>query len=252
MKESTDEHSELQGQQIIETIGRLQLRISERFPGSGLAQVCARLAELAGAAEAEIERLRQPLWLLRAGAGLGILGIVAVAEEVFRIGLPGSLKIDTLSDFLQGTEAAANLVVLLTIGIFFMVSLETRFKRRAAMKALYRLRSIIHIVDMHQLTKDPEYVGTRGTTTAASPSRVLTRFQLSRYLDYCSEMFSLTSKVAALYAQHVNDSVVLDAVSEAESLAASLSHKVWQKIMILNAVNPGLEQDQAESGSDSR
>ena len=238
-----DERSELQGQRVLETIRRLERRVAERFPGSGLLRVCARLVELAGAAEAEIERLREPLWWLRIGAGLGILGIILSAEEFFRIGLPGRLKIDSLAEFLQASEAAANLVILLALGIFFMISLETRFKRRQAMKALYRLRSIIHIVDMHQLTKDPEYVLVRGAATAASPARVLTRFQLARYLDYCSEMFSLTSKVAALYSEHVNDSVVLDAVNEAESLAASLSNKVWQKIMILNALQPGEESD---------
>ena len=122
-----------------------------------------------------------------------------------------------------------------------MISLERRFKRESAMKSLYRLRSIIHIVDMHQLTKDPEYAVSRGTATAASPDRPLTRFELSRYLDYCSEMFSLTSKVAALYSEHMHDPVVLDAVNEAETLAASLSHKVWQKVMILNALHPDPE-----------
>jgi hypothetical protein len=54
-----------------------------------------------------------------------------------------------------------------------------------------------------------------------------------RYLDYCSELLSLTSKVAALYVQHLNDAVVLAAVNDIESLAASLSHKIWQKIMII-------------------
>ena len=243
MTDGKDERSELQGQQILTTIRRLERRIAERFPDSGLSRVCARLAELAGAAEAEIERLREPLWLLRAAAGLGILGIIVSAEEAFRIAMPGRLKIDSLAELLQASEAAVNLVILLTLGIFFMVSLETRFKRRVAMKALYRLRSIIHIVDMHQLTKDPEYVVTRGADTDASPNRVLSRFQLARYLDYCSELFSLTSKVAALYSEHVNDAVVLGAVNEAESLAASLSNKVWQKIMILNAMQPGKEND---------
>jgi hypothetical protein len=44
--------------------------------------------------------------------------------------------------------------------------------------------------------------------------------------------------VAALYSEHMHDPVVLDAVNEAETLAASLSYKVWQKIMILNALHP--------------
>ncbi|HZM46814.1 MAG TPA: hypothetical protein VFC14_18420 [Burkholderiales bacterium] len=240
----SEEQSELRGQYIIETIQRLERRISQRFPGSGLSRVSARLGELAGQTEAQIEHVRKPLWLARAVGVLGLIGLALLTEEIFRFGMPGSWEIDSLSDFLQATEAGANLVVLLTIGTVFMVSLERRFKRRAALVSLYRLRSIIHIVDMHQLTKDPEFVTARGAaTTPASPARTFTRFELSRYLDYCSEMFSLTSKVAALYAQHLHDAVVLGAVNEIESLAASLSHKIWQKIMILNSMHPGDEDD---------
>ena len=40
----------------------------------------------------------------------------------------------------------------------------------------------------------------------------MTPFELTRYLDYCSEMLSLTAKIAALYAQSSSDAVVIDAV----------------------------------------
>ena len=60
-------------------------------------------------------------------------------------------------------------------------------------------------------------------------------FELTRYLDYCSEMLSLTSKLAAVYAQNLPDSVVIDAVNEIESLTTNLSQKIWQKITILDA-----------------
>jgi hypothetical protein len=228
--------AELSGVEILETIRKLERRIAERFPGSGLSRVSGRLGQLAADADAEIERLRQPLWLPRVGTVLGIAGILAVAVEVLVLGLPASLDLGNLSEFLQASEAAINLLVLLAIGVYSTVTLETRFKRRAALRALYRLRSIIHIVDMHQLTKDPEYVlSPAAAATASSPERTLTRFELVRYLDYCSEMSALASKVATLYAQHLNDAVVLDAVNDIESLAATLSSKVWQKIMILDA-----------------
>jgi hypothetical protein len=93
---------------------------------------------------------------------------------------------------LRASEAAVNQVILLAMAIFFMLSLETRAKRRAALKALHRLRSIVHIVDMHQLTKDPGYLSSPEMATPSSPERSLTRFELARYLDYCSELFSLT------------------------------------------------------------
>ena len=43
---------------------------------------------------------------------------------------------------------------------------------------------------------------------------------MTRYLDYCSEMLSLTSKVAALYAQAFPDPVVTDAVSDIERITS--------------------------------
>jgi hypothetical protein len=57
---------------------------------------------------------------------------------------------------------------------------------------------------------------------------------LIRYLDYCSEMLSLTGKIAALYAQNFRDAVVLSAVNELENLTTGLSRKIWQKIMIVD------------------
>ena len=62
----------------------------------------------------------------------------------------------------------------------------------------------------------------------------MTRFELGRYLDYCSELLSLVSKIAALYVQRFDDEVVLGAVNEVETLTNGLSRKIWQKIMILD------------------
>jgi hypothetical protein len=64
----------------------------------------------------------------------------------------------------------------------------------------------------------------------------MTRFELARYLDYCSELLSLTSKLAALHAQYLNDPVVLGAVNDVESLAGQLSGKIWQKIVLLDTI----------------
>jgi hypothetical protein len=62
----------------------------------------------------------------------------------------------------------------------------------------------------------------------------MTAFELSRYLDYSSEMLSLTGKIAALYAQNFDDAHVVAAVNDIEDLTSGLSRKIWQKIMILH------------------
>ena len=110
-------------------------------------------------------------------------------------------------------------------------------KRGRALKAIHELRSIAHIIDMHQLTKDPERLLHRGKDTQSSPKRTMTQFELSRYLDYCAEMLSMTSKVAALYVQGFEDDVAVAAVNDIENLTNGMSRKIWQKLMILHTVD---------------
>lgn len=64
----------------------------------------------------------------------------------------------------------------------------------------------------------------------------MTRFSLARYLDYCSEMLSITSKLAALYVQYLDEALVLSAVNDIQGLTGGLSAKIWQKIMILDTM----------------
>ena len=228
-------YSKLDSAPIRATIEQLQDRICERFPKSGLARVAAGLVEVARENEAVIARLRQPVWWLRIFAFAALLALLGMAVWIgfssMKMAEGGS---GTLGDLLQAIEAAINELIFLGLAVFFLVSLEIRFKRRHALRMLHQFRSLAHIVDMHQLTKDPEYVLRPVTKTASSPSRHLTRAELTRYLDYCSELLALVSKLAALHAQDLQDAVVLSAVNDVESLTADLQRKVWQKITILD------------------
>jgi hypothetical protein len=140
---------------------------------------------------------------------------------------------DEVVAFVNTSQAIQN-VVFLGVAVLFLTHVESRLKRRRAFAAIHELRSIAHIVDMHQLTKNPDRFLAGSAPTASSPSRVGTRFELSRYLAYCTELLSLTSKVAALYVQEFEDRVVLEAVNDVETLATGLSTKIWQKIIILD------------------
>ena len=84
--------------------------------------------------------------------------------------------------------------------MFFLLTIETRVKRRRALALIHELRSLAHIVDMHQLTKDPERLRMRDPTAEGMPDRpkLTTGAELAKYLDFCSELLSLTNKVAAL------------------------------------------------------
>ncbi len=101
------------------------------------------------------------------------------------------------------------------------------------MAAIHQLRALAHVIDMHQLTKDPERSFFNEKRTYSSSMQTMNTFELTRYLDYCAEMLSLVSKVAALYTQNFDDTVILTEVNKLENLTTGLSNKIWQKIVII-------------------
>ncbi len=217
---------------IVATIQQLAARIAERFPGAGLGKVCAELLVLASEARETVAYVRRPIWPLRAAVALTIAGMLGVIVFVATtIKLPAGIS--GFGDAAQAIEASINDIIFVGIAVFFLATVEGRLKRHRALKALHELRSVVHIVDMHQLTKDPERLLSPQPDTPSSPVRAMTEHELGRYLDYCSEMLSLTSKLSALYVQDFNDPIVLAAVGEIETLAGSLSNKIWQKITLL-------------------
>jgi hypothetical protein len=223
---------------VIETIDLLQRRIAERFPGAGLGQVCGELLQIAKESSARAERISRRNTPLRLTVGaVMVLGVGAFVWIARQIDFTRTAA-DSVFSVVQGLEAAANLVVLTGATLFFLFTIEERLKRRRALRALHELRSIVHVIDMHQLTKDPSAEVSVAGKTASSPARALSRFELTRYLDYCSEMLSLSAKVAVLFAQCFPDPTVTEAVSDIERIAAGLSQKIWQKIMIIEALRP--------------
>jgi hypothetical protein len=225
----------LEPARIIETLRALCVRVDERFPGRGVARMARQQLAVAEATVAQLEWVRRPILWVRAAVGVVLLLVLAVVGGIaMRINV-AAVEGMQIPDLLQATEAAVNEVILLGAAILFLTTVEGRIKRQRALRALRELRALAHIVDMHQLTKDPDrVVGEHRSSTASSPAATMTRLQLARYLDYCSEMLALNSKLAALYAQNLDDPVVLAAVDEVETLTTGLSAKIWQKLVVLN------------------
>ncbi|MFT3924806.1 MAG: hypothetical protein QM778_19890 [Myxococcales bacterium] len=226
---------------VVRTVEKLRDRILERFPESGLSRVAAELHEIASHAADRAVASARPLLLLRAGVALLSLLILAGLFTGLSA-LPVPLHFQSTAELIQTVEAAVNDLVFLGVGIFFLIGLEDRLKRKRVLAALHELRALAHIIDMHQLTKDPDHL-LSGARTKSSPERNLSRFQLGRYLDYCTEMLALIGKVGALYAQYTSDAVALSAVDQVEDLTSSLSHKIWQKIMVLHQLPAELPTD---------
>ncbi len=232
-------YAELKLTHVQETLRRLQRRIEERFPGSSLNRVASELSTIADETGPVIDELRRPKRVVRILVGAAVILLLVLFGGLVAAVGSMSLDVDGLGSMLQAVESAAQDLIFLGIAIFFLVTIEGRLKRRVALRDLRQLRAIVHIIDMHQLTKDPEHLLAPSMRTASSPEIDFNRFELSRYLDYCSELLSLSSKLAALHAQYVNDPVVLDAVNDIEVLASNLSSKIWQKIVILDTM-PGV------------
>lgn len=238
---SQNNHLHLDPQRILETARKLSLRVEERFPGSSIAGLSRELAKVAGVTVVQVERARRPSVGLRVAAwvliGLGLTMAVEIAKHLhtnFDLGNPG--------EFIQSFQAALETCVLLGASILFVLGWENRIKRRRTLHYLHELRTIAHLVDIHQINKTPDTIRFDLPLTANSPVRSMSPFQLARYFGYCSEMLSLVGKLATLYAQDFADPAVLQAVDQVENLTTSLSSKIWQKSMLITAC-PGRETD---------
>ena len=219
---------------IVSTAARLERRIRERFPEASLARLAGELHEVAREATERTTAMRRPNWWIRVVVAL-LVGALLLVVGAAVGGLRGGPAVREWGPLAQTVESTINDLVFVGIAVVFLLGLERRLQRRRELRAIYELRSIAHIVDMHQLTKDPDRLREGLRDTASSPDRPLGPVELARYLDYCSEMLSLTGKIAAIYGEGIDDPVVLGAVQQVEGLATGLSSKIWQKIMILDA-----------------
>jgi hypothetical protein len=225
----------LDADRIIASLELLSKRIYERFPESGLYKVSGQLLDFCRNAQEDSIWVAKPITLLRiATALLVVLLLAGIFWTIYTVGIPQETP--GLMELVPLVEAGINDLILFVGGIIFLMTVENRIKRRRAMNSLHNLRVFAHIIDMHQLHKDPERVLERGELTPSTPRIDMTPFELSRYLDYCSEMLSLTGKTAGLYAQSSTDPTVVDAVSEIEALTTGISRKIWQKLMILHSL----------------
>ncbi|MHC4137098.1 MAG: hypothetical protein ACYTDU_05905 [Planctomycetota bacterium] len=225
--------ADLKAGDVIATIHRLSQRIRERFPSAALNRTADRLLASAEATAGQIARIMRPNLVLRALIALLIAAIPASLFFAVR-SLHLGLEFAAIGEFVTFFQASVESLIFLGAGILFLVTIENRIRRQRALAAIHELRVLAHLVDMHQLEKDPIYVLGGGPTTASSPERTMTAFELNRYLDYCGELLSLIGKIGALYGKRLNDGVALAAIDNIEELTTSLSRKIWQKEMLLD------------------
>jgi hypothetical protein len=221
---------------VIGTARRLRDRVGARFPDRGIHRVAQELASLTEQVADTSAGSRRRSRLVRAGSRslIGLVVLVALVAFGFAVESAFTDAPDNGLDWLPLIESAVNDIVFVAIAVVLLHSFPERVQRAELLAKLHRLRSLAHIIDMHQLTKEPESLrdafvnGTDGAEVDLTPE------QIEYYLEYCTELLSLVGKAAALCAEESQDEIVLNTVSTIESLTMGMSRKVWQKITVLS------------------
>ena len=204
--------------------------MEEDFPSSGLAAVANEVAAVAEGTVKRVDEIQRPRIFLRVMVGI-LVALALAGPLLFSVLVSFSEKVTNLGDFLEATDAGLHMLLILAAGIVFLVGLENRLRRNQALEALAEFRSLAHLLDLHQINKDPGL----DRTPPPEPDHRTVRSdeKLADYLDYSGDLLSIIGKLAAYYAQHLQDRVVLDAVNEIENLSSNLSNKLWLKILVL-------------------
>jgi hypothetical protein len=229
---------------IISTIDSLEKRIAANLGERGLTRICRELAKVARDARRRVVRLQRPNWWLRV-VPIAMTAVLAyltwimthnIDELLTKIDKEAAREFTNLIEALKQFKSKIAVPIVLTvplpivIGMFvFVWTLESRWKRHRALRYLHELRSIIHVIDMHQLTKDPHHMGDGSDPDHVSGDKLL------RYLDYCAELLSLSGKVAALYAESSHDPLVIETVNDLGQITSNLGNKIWQKLSTVEA-----------------
>jgi hypothetical protein len=132
--------------------------------------------------------------------------------------------------FLDETKGAG---MYLFGGLVFLFTLEARFKRLKAMRAIHELRAVAHIIDMHQLAKDPAlekfhiHLDAKGNLTANRQQHI------EKYLHACIALLAIVSKIGQLYVEHFPDTTAIHSVNDFETICTGLSNKIGDKLLVL-------------------
>lgn len=225
----------LDSRKILQTARKLHQRMVERFPNRGLTGVGEQVCDVAVEIVAVSAWLKRPLMWYRLLAAALTIAIIASLIGAFVYLRTGEEALNLLV-FVQALESGVNDAIFIALAIYFFVTLERRYKRRRALDVLHELRSLAHIIDLYQLTKDPGNIAEKQDQIDSSPEQELTTYELKLYFDYCSDMLSIISKLAAMLVRDFDDPVTLNAVNEVEELTSGLSRKIWQKIMVASQI----------------
>ena len=83
---------------------------------------------------------------------------------------------------IQALDASISSMVFIGAAVLFLLNWENRIKRNRALAAIHELRALAHIIDMHQLPKDPDQFTGKMVLTPSSPVPAMKQVQPSSHI----------------------------------------------------------------------
>ena len=114
----------LDPQKIIHTLSQLHKRIYERFPKSGLSNICLTLEEIAVNAAEKTAWIAKPIWWLRVLVILGCVIFLSTAGVITYLVFQPFFDKGLLRDILVNVETEINFMILIGGATVFLWTLE--------------------------------------------------------------------------------------------------------------------------------
>lgn len=213
-----NQNRKLQPDKLISTSLELAKWIRKEFPKAHLSDVAQDVYALTTEAVAKAKHIARPMYWLRL--------LLTIAFGGLCYGVYWHYTHHSEQEFNDLLHSLKPLGVFVGSAVLFVITLETRFKRWKALKAIHELQSVVHIIDMHQLGKDPSIEKFRDDPEDRER-------KIDQYLHCCTAMISIVSKIGQLYIDHFYDASATTAVNEFEAVATGTTQKIWSKILHL-------------------
>jgi len=219
---SPTEVHQLDPAKIIEAAENLARRVNDRFPESHLASLAVKLAEIARVTNERARQAARPIYSIRlaclAAVCVCLLGLFNLTRHVHP-----RWEFSTIGELFEAADAGFNLVVVVTGAIWFLITFETRVKRKKALAFIGELCEFIHVIDLTQLYFTPE-IYKADTEASQAPSR----FDYT-YLLFCTQMLAVIRNLALIYTRDVSSDSIWRAAIDVEMLAVAVEAKLFSK-----------------------
>jgi len=150
----TNKNDYLITEEIQNTINKLYLRISDRFPNSGLSEICKTLHNNSLETNRTLEWIAKPIYTIRILAYSVIIGIIfatAYSISISRFSLDTNMT-ELIATFTSALESG----VIVFAVIAFIITFKNKRKRIKIISSINKLRCIVD----NLFAKEQKYIWT--------------------------------------------------------------------------------------------